>query len=406
MADESPSDSQTITVTRGIHFLSDISPRIDDPDDPTDNDVSGYVVHFRVFRRVGLSALVELTVGAGVTLVAVEPGTWRILISTDQTASLPAGTYMWDFERTDIGPIQLAGGPFIVLDPDGPPPVVPLVCPYPEYLVSHGKVFKAELKPSRPAAVIPSGSPASIRMPLYAVSGHPAVVTAGGYCGTPVPDAKIGEAVFPQPVETAPTLSDDGTTVRVDLPSCVTNNPGVYELDARVLDAQGGAFALSRCWVYVEPSVMGGYQKGPPTVDDIRSAVRDYPQANRLLGDYMFSAAEIAQAVVRAVRYFNTAPPDVCWLRTIDWPRAWWMNLIEGVVAELYAVAASYFRANHLPYSAGGVSVDDMAKEKDYLTADQVYRQRWRDWVKLRKSNINVETGFGSMMSPYAGLGW
>jgi hypothetical protein len=55
-----------------------------------------------------------------------------------------------------------------------------------------------------------------------------------------------------------------------------------------------------------------------------------------------------------------------------------------------------------LPYSAAGVAVDDLAKEKDYLQAAMFHRQRWDWWVKMIKTSINLEESFGSLATNYA----
>jgi hypothetical protein len=389
-------NSQTITVTRGLEYEAEVNPEV-----PAGDDITTWGIRFRIRRRVGAAALVTLTVGAGLTVA--DPDTLRIKLTPDQTEALGKGDYVWDLERTDPGfEFQMAGGPFIVEGDEAAAPAL-AACPPPAYAPVYGKLYDAQFRNQRPTVVVPSGSPAAVRLDLLTGDGRPAAVTAGGYCGSADTRAAAAEAVGGCVALAGASLDDGGATVTVELPETVWRVPGVYELDVRVDDANAAARAQARCWVYVEPNAFGVWHQGPPRVDDVRAALRDYPQANRLLGGYEFSTTEIAVAVVQAVRGFNTAPPgSVGRVTTSTWHRDAWNNLIDGVMAELFDTAAAYYRRNHLLYQAGGVSVDDANREKDYLAAAYVYRERWEKWVKLTKMAINMEDSFGSMLTDYS----
>lgn len=390
--------NQTISFTRGIEFLARVGVL------SGSGDISAWTLRFRIFVQVGATPLVTLTIGSGITVLDAAAGLIELFLSPDETAAVRAGTFLWDLERTDGGTLnyQIAGGTVTVTDPSGTPTVTPALCPPPLYTATYGEVFDQQLRPSRPAAIIRSGTPAAVRLDLFSVNRRPGVVQLTGYCGSANTAAIFAEAVCGQPIAAAATLSDDGTYVTAELPAEVYNAPGVYEVEARVQDAAGADRAFSRALVYVEPSGFGGWRNGPPPLDDIRWAIRDYPAANKLLGDYQFSDAEVSLAIVQAVRRFNMAPPlSTLEVRTTTWPRQAWANLVDGVLADLFVVAASYYRAGHLPYSAGGVSVDDMAKEKDYLSAQAACQAKWEYWIRMTKSAINIMDGFGSLESPY-----
>lgn len=395
-------NAQTITVTRGIQMLESVTPIVPGGGD---DDVTGWTLRFRVFRRVGAAALVTLTIGSGITLIDAVNGRFEMHLTPDQTAALAAGTYAWDLERTDVGfEAQIAGGPFIVEDPDGATPAPPTECPPPEYPAVYGTLEKnVTLRAQKPGAVVPSGTAAGVRLTLYGASGRPVVVSAEGGCGSADAQAKISEVVCGLPVDAGVALSGTGDTVLVALPESVYNTPGVYEIETRIINANNAAIAYGRCWLYVDPSGFGGYLQGPPPFDEVRLAIKDYPQANRLLGEYEFSVAEVAAAVAKAVRRFNTAPPpSLNQVTTARWPRGSWANLLDGIRAELFETAAALHRRNHLPYSAGGVAVDDSAKEKDYLAAVSQYRQAYDWWVKMVKTSANLEDGFADGLSVYA----
>lgn len=388
-------NNQALTVVQGAGLTGRFT-------ELTTDDVTGWALALRVVSRVGAAPLLALTVGAGLTVVDAAAGTIDFDLTPAQSAAPPPGLYLWTLERTDAGAEEvLAGGTLrVAAAATGDAVPTPVVAP-PVYEPVLTAVYQSSLSGALPAAVLPARSWASVRVPLFAPSGRPAAVAAGG--GTYLAAAAAAESASGQAVDAAAALAADGQSVVVTLPQALTDNPGVYELEARVLDSAGSSLARGRAWAYVEPSALGGGGSGPPPVDDVRAAVRDYPQANLLLGDYEFSAAEVAYAVTRAVRKFNAAPPAVfATVTTCTWPRAYRDNLLEGVLAELFAQAASYHRRGHLPYSAGGVAVDDLGKEKDYLVAAQTYRQRWDDWVKMTKVGLNIESAFGSSHSVYS----
>ncbi len=285
-----------------------------------------------------------------------------------------------------------------------------LVCPAPIYEAKRGTTLlqSVTIYGQRPTASMPAGGPSVIRIPLMTPNGKSAVIAEpDDVCGDPEIEAKIGDAVIRLPSDAVMAVDDDRDSILVALPSGYAGTPGIYEVEGRILDGTGNMLAYGRAYAYVERSFwQGDNYGGPPSIDEVRGAIRDFVPANRLLGDYEFSASEIAEAVVRTINRFNAAPPNLGTVGTSNWPFTYTMPLIDGILAELFEVAAAYFRRGHLPYSAGNLSIDDMAKEKDYINAAMIYRQRFDEWMKMTRQRLNMELAFGSIGSIYSAYGY
>jgi hypothetical protein len=64
-------------------------------------------------------------------------------------------------------------------------------------------------------------------------------------------------------------------------------------------------------------------------------------------------------------------------------------------------MVAEQYRRNQLNYSAAGLSVDDQNKEGSYEQAGQIRWQAYREWVRSKKAEINLESGYGEIGSTY-----
>jgi hypothetical protein len=156
-------------------------------------------------------------------------------------------------------------------------------------------------------------------------------------------------------------------------------------------------------YLYVDPGIFGvlsGVVSGPPSLAEIRLHLADYPEVNLLLDNYEFDEAEIAFAAVRCIQYFNELPPII--LRRFDtktFPFRY--NWLNGICHNLFLMRCNYFRRNKLPYQAGGLSIDDLGKEKEYLQAAMQYGEDFKQWAKHTKVRMNSDEGWSSLGSDY-----
>lgn len=145
---------------------------------------------------------------------------------------------------------------------------------------------------------------------------------------------------------------------------------------------------------------MGSAKKTPLGNDnfltdmDIRIWLRDSdPAANVLLDDFEFSPEEIRTAQTLTVDYWNETPPAISGYDYVDFPYRF--ALLRGTSANLLFMAAHRYRRNELQYSAGGLSVDSENKYQQYDAAGSRLWEEYKQWVRMKKREINANLGWG-----------
>ena len=142
--------------------------------------------------------------------------------------------------------------------------------------------------------------------------------------------------------------------------------------------------------------------QGPPAIDDIRLSLRDSdPIENELINNYDFDLAEICQAIVRPVLEWNETPPPMLryMFNSCTFPfRGLWLT---GIHLYLFQIAEEHYRRNHLPYSAGGLNVDDKNRHPLYNQAWKERSQEWKKGIMAQKITLNVNQGWVSIGSQY-----
>jgi len=208
------------------------------------------------------------------------------------------------------------------------------------------------------------------------------------------------------------TIMDASTgLVRADpLPDAVMRHPGVYLEEWAFFDGYGNMLFSNQCCTFVRRGLFGVNPNpnmrnlGPPTIEEIRLAMRDNaPADNVLLDDFEFDAAEIAQAVTRPIQYWNETPPPIMppqTTKTFPFREMW----LLGIQAYLFDMVASHYRRNQLAYTAGGVAVDDKNKEQQYRNTSTLLNQQFREMLRAKKMEINIASFSGTMGSPYSGM--
>lgn len=260
-------------------------------------------------------------------------------------------------------------------------------------------------------ARIDQGSPNWLRLVLYSPqTGAPVKIAIGSYSTDPTVDIRYREAsgynlnVYGPDTGDTPYLTPDGLSVVLPVPVELRDNPGVYDAQVRVVDANAvernrSSFLLAvDRGLWLSAGTVPSGVKGPPTFDEIRTSLRDHPGVNRLLQNFEFDLGEIGQSIVWAVQTYNqTSPIGSCNYTTVSWPSAWRRQLLDGCLSYLFNTASTYFRRGHLPYSAGGLQIDDLNKENEYDKAAMAYRTRFEEWCRLTKTRMSIDAGWGSV---------
>lgn len=204
--------------------------------------------------------------------------------------------------------------------------------------------------------------------------------------------------------------SGTGYVAAQSLPEEITRHPGVYATEWAVMTEDKRMLFSNPSCLFVNRGLFGMTDSpndrllGPPSIQDIRLSLRDNSQEdNTLLDNVEFDGAEIAQAVVRPIRMWNEMPPPLRPLqttKTFPLQELW----LLGIQSFLLETAAHNYRRNDLPYSAGGVSVQDKAKADSYDSAAHRVGIRFRELLQAKKIEINIQLFSGVVSSPYGGL--
>lgn len=186
-----------------------------------------------------------------------------------------------------------------------------------------------------------------------------------------------------------------------------TATPGVYMAEAVVLNGAGHLIFANQFYLIVNRGLSGSEPTGSiPSVAEIRLHLRDSdPGDNPLLETVQFDLAELAICIEKPVLYWNESlPPIRRTYKTTSFPyRYYWL---EGVISQLYLIAAHWYRRNQLALGGqGGTSVDDLNKSKEYEAIGQQKWAEYKGWVKEQKVRLNAEGAIQSQASPYQ-WGW
>ena len=197
--------------------------------------------------------------------------------------------------------------------------------------------------------------------------------------------------------------------VRVTLPTELVECTALYKATWGIFENGHLTYAVEG-WLLVEPGLFGFSDPtlrnhGPPSIRELRLTIRDNaPNENTLLDDVEFGDMEVGYAFLRPIREFFEFPPPLSqsWT-TKDFP--WKEHWIKATQGYLYSTAEAWYRRNRLGTSAGGITIDDRNKEREYLRASQLMLEEWRKFLLLKKVEINAANFTGSVNSTYGGIG-
>lgn len=127
---------------------------------------------------------------------------------------------------------------------------------------------------------------------------------------------------------------------------------------------------------------------------EVRIFLRDKdPDANLLLDDYEFTSEEIRTALNITVDKWNDTPPEIYRMDYDEFPYR--SILLLGVASNLLAMAAHRYRRNSLSINAGGTSVNDQDKAREYDQASMRLREEYLQAIRTKKRELNADLGWG-----------
>lgn len=172
---------------------------------------------------------------------------------------------------------------------------------------------------------------------------------------------------------------------------------GIWISSMVLYDAQDNIVGEWPSYLSVRKSVTAALRGNCPlSISEVRLALRDTcPEFNMLLLDVQFSDTEIAFAMTRPVDEWNESTPDVGTYSYSTFPwREFWMRATMG---HLLQTAAYWYARNKLPYTAGGVAVNDLDKDQPYIMMASQLKQEWKEWMMRKKVEINASYCYGSV---------
>ncbi|MEE9569435.1 MAG: hypothetical protein V3W37_08620 [Candidatus Binatia bacterium] len=138
---------------------------------------------------------------------------------------------------------------------------------------------------------------------------------------------------------------------------------------------------------------------------ELRAFLRDDPVLNELLEGKESTDGQLKTAILDSIEDWNTTQPPLAAIDIESHPSP--RLMIRGAVIEILESAAIYYARNQLPYSDGGISVDDKNKLQLYQAKIASLSEGSRGYeakkVALKKTT-NIAAGFGSVPSEYSGI--
>jgi hypothetical protein len=181
-------------------------------------------------------------------------------------------------------------------------------------------------------------------------------------------------------------------------------DPGIYLAAYNIFNSDGLLLHQVPRYLQVIPDISKGVSIDRPlTIAEIRLALRDYPASNTLLDEVEFSDEEIVWALTRPIDIWNSTPPNIGTYGYTNFP--WRGAHLDGTIGELLSVAAHHYMRNDFPYQSAGLTVNDKAKANNYLQLGEALKSKFKEFVELKKYELNVINGFGFMSGPYGSLG-
>lgn len=289
-----------------------------------------------------------------------------------------------------------------------------------EQIIIRPRVTRVENQPilaKVPSLITSQGVTPVLEMVLRDPEGRPINLTNCGFnssnssssaASSPRVVGKLREAINLSPLDPAIDLDAavwdaDSGTIRCRLPAAATELNGISRGQWAMLDSDNSVLFTSTFFLVVDRGEFGisVNNRGVPSPSDIRVFLRDSsPEDNYLLSELEFDLTEIVESSLRCIDFFNSAQPPIPQkFNTVTFPNP--VILLNGIMGYLYQIAAKHYRRNHLPYSAGGMQIDDKNKANEYEQMGAQMVGEYQQWVKNKKAQFNAQNWNGVAGSGY-----
>lgn len=225
--------------------------------------------------------------------------------------------------------------------------------------------------------------------------------------GTSANDIPTRVAIFRDPFQICQGVhvgklvynEDDGLLILP--PPAVRNNPSIYQFEAYWLQpAPDGTQLTGSGLLSVEESVLRAYNfadeapeyRGPLSLHQIRTHLRDFPEDNDTIGRAQFSDMEIIEAIAYPVMVWNDTRPPTSRYSPANFPhRSQW---IKATIAKLHSIEGHWMMRNQMTMQTEGVTVDDRNKWNNYIAMAKQEMLEYEAWVRTMKMSENIRRGF------------
>lgn len=260
--------------------------------------------------------------------------------------------------------------------------------------------------PERLGALRIGGGAATLEWQFRDGDGNPVDITSAAADSVRL---RLTETTFDRAPVTFPATVADAVngTVTVAVQPSEIGGPGIYRGSIAVVadpaaDPLVALFSNPLLLVVERDLFSDAAVTGPPTIAEVRLHLRDSsPSEHRLIDTVTFDDAEIAASIARPVAYFDEDLPQIS-VRYTTQNFPFRFHWLEGTKANLFWIAAEYYRKNHLRYQAAGVAADDLDKSAEYERKAAELWQTYREWCHKTKVRINVDEAYGWVPSSYA----
>ena len=213
------------------------------------------------------------------------------------------------------------------------------------------------------------------------------------------------EVIMPAP----PIADEDKGKLKIHLSPKETKYPGIYNgtVICYPLANEKAIIQERPFYVYITYGLEFPAPKGPLSLTEIRLYLRDSsPEENLLIDGYNFSDEEILLATKITIQKFNDMLPRENFPVFTSSNFPFRTILMDGILGQLFFMAAEWHRKNNLQYSAGGVSLNDKNKEPNYLQAANMHWQQFLQDAKAEKVKFNMDLNWSMVPSAYGGTWW